>query len=128
MTSLDPAFAERAQNRIWKIMFVLGAGGVIVLWAWRGWMWGAGFLLGAAASGLSFRWMKRMVDSLGVVERPSRQHVAVLAGLRYLVLGAGAYAILNYSSISIAAALAGLFVSVAAVILEIVIELLYART
>ena len=127
MTGLDPAFAERALDRIWKAMFAIGAGGAIIAWGWRGWEWGAGFLLGAAASAMNFRWLKQIVDSLGI-ERPTRQHVVVLAGLRYLILGAGGYAILNYSSISIAAALAGLFVSVAAVIIEIVIELLYART
>lgn len=125
MTSLDPAFAERAVDRIWKAMFAIAAGGALAAWAWRGWEWGAGFLLGAAASTLNFRWMKQIVDALGI-ERPTRQRVAVLAGLRYLLLGAGAYVILNYSSISIAAALVGLFVSVAAVIVEIVIELIYA--
>ena len=125
MTGLDPAFAERAVNRIWKAMFAIGAGGALAAWAWRGWEWGAGFLLGAVASTLNFRWMKQIVDALGI-ERPTRQRVAVLAGLRYLLLGAGAYVILNYSSISIAAALVGLFVSVAAVIVEIVIELIYA--
>ena len=118
---------ERALERIWKAMFAIGAGGAIVVWAWRGWEWGVGFLLGSAASALNFRWIKQMVEALGV-ESPTRQRVAVLAGLRYLILAAGGYAILNYSSISIAAALAGIFVSVAAVILEIVFELIYART
>jgi ATP synthase I chain len=127
MTALDPAFMERALERIWKAMFAIGAGGAIVVWAWRGWEWGVGFLLGSAASALNFRWIKQMVEALGV-ESPTRQRVAILAGLRYLILAAGGYAILNYSSISIAAALAGIFVSVAAVILEIVFELIYART
>ena len=68
-----------------------------------------------------------MVDALGAA-RPTRTRVAMLAGLRYVLLGGGAYVILKYSSISITAALVGLFVSVAAVIVEIVIELAYART
>lgn len=127
MTSLDPAFGEQALGRIWKTMFAIGAGGAIGVWAWRGWEWGAGFLLGAVISALNFRWLKKLVDSLGT-ERPGRQHAAVLAGLRYLLMGSAAYVIVSYSSISLAAALVGLFVSVAAVILEILIELLYART
>jgi len=45
-----------------------------------------------------------------------------------LLLGLGAYAILKFSEISLTAALVGLFVSTAAVILEILIELIYART
>jgi hypothetical protein len=54
--------------------------------------------------------------------------VAVILGLRYLLLGLGAYAILKFSEISLMAALVGLFVSTGAVILEILIELIYART
>src|SRR5262245_1738476 len=129
MTALDPVFMERAVERIWKAMFAIGVGGAIVAWAWRGWEWGAGFLLGAAASALNFRWIRQMVLALGGDQpSPTRQRVAVLAGLRYFILGVGAYVILNYSSISLAAALVGLFVCVAAVILEIVFELIYART
>ena len=89
-----------------------------------------GFLLGAGASYLNFRWLKRLVDSLGataVSGRPPRARVAVFLGLRYLLLGAGAYVILKSSAVSLPAALAGLFVSVAAVVLEIVFELVYAR-
>ena len=47
--------------------------------------------------------------------------------MRYILLGGGAYVILKYSAISLPAALAGLFVSVAAVIAEILFELAYAR-
>ena len=53
--------------------------------------------------------------------------LGVLYHLRYLLLGCGAYVILRYSSISMAAALAGSFVSAAAVIVEILFELTYAR-
>jgi hypothetical protein len=49
-------------------------------------------------------------------------------GLRYLLLAAGAYAIVNFTSLSLPAALMGLFVPVAAVILEIVFELIYASS
>jgi hypothetical protein len=49
-------------------------------------------------------------------------------GLRYLLLAAGAYVIVNFTSLSLPAALAGLFVPVAAVILEIVFELIYASS
>ena len=48
--------------------------------------------------------------------------------VRYLLLGLGAYAIVRFSEISLTAALVGLFVSTAAVILEILIELIYVRT
>ena len=49
-------------------------------------------------------------------------------GLRYFLLGLGAYAIVKFSEISLTAALVGLFAPAAAVILEILIELIYAGT
>jgi hypothetical protein len=127
MSGLEDGFSDRALDRIWKLMFALAASGAVLGYAWQGWQGSAGFLLGAAASAINFRWLKQMVDALGST-RPTRTRVAILAGLRYLLLGGGAYVILKYSSISIMAALVGLFVSVAAVIVEIVIELAYART
>ena len=44
------------------------------------------------------------------------------------LLGLGAYAIVRFSEISLTAALVGLFAPAAAVILEILVELIYART
>ena len=86
-------------------------------------------LAGAIASYLNFRWLKQIVEALGGSGgRQPRARTAVLAGLRYGLLAAGAYGILNFSALSLRAALAGLFVSVAAVILEILFELLYAGT
>jgi small-conductance mechanosensitive channel len=127
MTNSDDLHFERAQARISKAMFAISAGGIIAAWAWRGWTFGAGFALGATASWLNYRWLKQVVDALGDT-RPTRKRVAVLAGLRYLLLGGGAYAILHYSPVSVGAALTGLFAAVAAVIVEILFELVYART
>jgi hypothetical protein len=118
---------DRALERMSKAMFAIAAGGTIAAAAWRGWTWGAGFALGAAASWANFRLLKQIVDALGE-KRPTRKRVAVLAGLRYLLLGGGAYVILHYSRISLHAALAGLFVAAGAVIVEILFQLVYART
>jgi hypothetical protein len=127
MADPEERFAGSALGRIWKAIFSISAGGAVLVYAWYGWEWSAGFLLGAAASVMNFRWLKRLVDNLGA-SRQARSQVAVMAGLRYLLLGGGAYVILKYSSISLSGALLGLFVPVAAVIVEIVIELIYART
>jgi small-conductance mechanosensitive channel len=126
MTAPDDRFYDLALDRIAKLMFALGAGGSLAAWVWRGWTWGAGFALGSAASWLNYRWLKNVVDTLAG-RRPKSKRVVILAGLRYLLLGGGAYVILRFSKISIAAALSGLFISAAAVIIEILIELLYAR-
>ena len=123
---MTEAEASRALGRISRAMFAIGAGGAILAFAWQGWTWGLGFAAGSALSWASFRWLKQIVNALGD-NRPVRSRVAVLAGLRYLLLGGGAYAILIYSQISVIAVLAGLFVSAAAVIVEIFIQLVYAR-
>jgi hypothetical protein len=123
---IDDRFFEHALTRIGKAMFAIAAAGLIVASAWRGWTYGAGFALGALASWLNFRWLKQIVDALGDA-RPTKKRVAVLAGLRYALLGGGSYVILRYSPVNLMAAMVGLFVSVAAVIVEICFELVYAR-
>jgi len=124
----DQALFDAALRRIARSTMAIAAAGCLVCLLWKGWTWGVAFLLGAAASYLNFRWLKRVVDALGgaVQARPSPKF-AILIGLRYLLLAAGAYVIVNLTTLSLPAALTGLFVPVAAVILEILFELLYAR-
>jgi len=121
----DERHLARAAGRIWKMTFALGGAGAIVLFVWRGWTWGAGFALGAAISMLNFRWLKQVATTLG--SERAKPRMAVLLGLRYLILGGLAYAILSFSKISLSAMFLGVFVAVAAVILEILFELVYAR-
>ena len=118
----DDSFGHTV-TRLIKLMVVITAVGTAAAFAWRGWKWGAGFALGAAISGLNFYWLKRLTASLGS-PKAGRRTVVFLAS-RYLVLGLIAYVILRYSSISLPAALTGLFVSTAAVIVEILFELKY---
>ena len=119
----------RALDRMGKAMFAMAAAGAIALLAWRGWQWSAGWLLGCTASTLNYRWLRRVIFSMGASNNPgeAKQRKAVLFGLRYLLLGGGAYVILKYTEISLPAALAGLFIPAAAVIVEIIIQLVYAR-
>jgi hypothetical protein len=128
---MDPeqAHVENAVRRIHRVTAALTAVGCGVCLILRGWRWGLAYLLGATASHLNFRWLERVVESLGQASRrrPGAKF-AILMGLRYLLLAAGAYVIVNFTSLSPTAALAGLFVPVAAVILEIVFELVYASS
>ena len=112
-------------ERMGKFMFALGAGGAITLLVWRGWAGSLGWLLGCTGSMLNYHWVRRVTGALG--GGPAKERKAVLLGLRYLLLGGGSYVILKYTAISLPAALAGLFVPVAAVVIEILIELVYAR-
>jgi len=128
---MDPnqAHLEAALRRIARASLAVGFAGCAACLVLRGWTWAAAFLLGAAASYLNFRWLKKLVDALGGAAhaRPSPRF-AILIGLRYLVLAAGAYVIVNFTALSLPAALTGLFVPVAAVIVEILFELLYASS
>ena len=126
----DQAFLERALVRIHRLIALLSIAGFVASSVYGGWKWAVGFGLGAAASWINFRWLRQMVDSLGqaTAGKPPRARVAVFLGLRYLLLAAAGYVILNYSKLSVAAGLIGLFVPAAAVILEILFELVYAGT
>jgi len=126
----DQAFLDRALARIHLFIAFLTVAGFAAVAVRGGWKWSAGFFLGAAASWFNFRWLRQMVSSLGQAARGKRPGVrgAVLFGLRYLLLAAGGYVILNFSTLSLTAGLVGLFVPAAAVILEILYELIYAGT
>jgi len=126
---MDPeqALFDSALRRITRASVALAAAGCLILLPLRGWTWALAYLVGGAASYLNFRWLKRLVEALGAAarRRPSPRF-AIFLGLRYLLLAAGAYVIVNFTSLSLPAALIGLFVPVAAVILEILFELIYA--
>jgi hypothetical protein len=121
---------DDAVSRIVRLTLALTVLGAAVYFVIAGWRGGCGFLLGGLISYLNFRWIKRTVYALGEVAggKPARARVAVFLGLRYVLLGLGAYVILKFSEISLSAALVGLFAPAAAVILEILIELIYAGT
>jgi hypothetical protein len=121
----DELSFERAAWRIGRIMMVIGSLGACVALVARGWQWGAGFLLGAAISGLNFHWLYKLVAGLGS-GRPPR-HRSVVLGFRYLILGIGAYVILRLSRISLMAVMLGVFVLTAAIFVEVVFEIVYAR-
>jgi len=127
-TGADETLFEAGMRRIMRGTVALAAGGFVVCLVRWGWRWAVAYALGAAAAYLNFRWLKRVVDALAgaLASRPSPKF-AVLIGLRYLLLGAGGYAIVNFTSLSLKAALAGLFVPVAAVIVEIIFELVTVR-
>src|SRR5262249_18384061 len=114
-----------ASVRIARFMVVIAlAGTVAALVVWGG-KWAGGFLAGAGISGFNYRWLVRLVESLGGGRKAGAS--TVFLALRYLLLGGGAYVILRYTSISLPAVLAGLFVLTAAVFVEVVFELIYAR-
>ena len=125
MTAPDPLSFEGAAARIGRILTVVAVLGTCGALALGGWKVGAGFLLGAAISGLNYHWLHKLVASLGAGGRP--RYRSVILGFRYLILGCGAYVILRLSPVSLTACLVGLFVLTAAVFVEVIFEFVYAR-
>jgi hypothetical protein len=123
MTALDELDYDRAALRIGRIMAVIAALGSVAALVFGGWKWGAGFLLGSVLSGLNFRWLRRLVEGLG----SKAPRGSVFLTFRYLLLGGGAYVILRYSPVSATAVLTGLLVLIAALFVELIFEVVYAR-
>ncbi|MDP2999638.1 MAG: hypothetical protein Q8N47_19265 [Bryobacterales bacterium] len=123
----DAQFFEQALARINAWMLALMIAGT----AGAGWIAGlqglTGFFLGAAVSYFYFRWIKQVVDALAPGARPPRKRILVLLVLRYAIFGAAGYYLAKFTGISLPAALAGLSVSVAAVLAEIAYELATAK-
>jgi hypothetical protein len=114
--------------RVLRFIAVFGVGGSLAAFVWRGWKWGAGFAFGAGIAWVNFLLLRKLADSLGVTgPKPPSTGSAVFLGTRYLILGGVVYATLRFTSISMLAAAIGLFVSLAAVLVEILFELVYAR-
>jgi len=107
------------------------AAGTVLALTLGGASWGTGFLTGAVFSAVNFWFWHRMVAKVGqpaaAGEEPPKTSV-ILFGIRYFLFVGGVYATIRYFEASVAAALTGIFVAVAAVLLEILFELFYGTT
>ncbi len=119
----DAELYPRFIRRVTRLIPILGLAGAALL-AWRkGLQPGASFLCGAAVSYLSFWRGQQLTQALGGQAKSRRNWFFVV---RFILLAAVAWAIIRYLGLNIAAAASGLLVSAAAVILELVYELIYA--
>ena len=109
-----------------RVTTVLGVGGAVSATVRWGWRVGLGFLIGSALSYGNFRLWIRMVRGMG--EAGSSPRGAVFLGLRYLLVGAAVYAIIGVSEVSLPGVMAGLLTTAAAVVLEIIYELIFLRS
>lgn len=128
MSGNDAARMERALARIRRLMALLAALGAVAMLAAKGAAWGAGFLAGALAAMLNFRWLEQVAGGLDPARGPRRLRWAMLFGLRYVLLGAVGYVIVKVFGFSGLAILAGLLVAAAAVLVELIYELVHAGT
>jgi hypothetical protein len=111
-------------------MWALTLGGTAASYVLYGRAWAVGYAVGALISVLNFRSFEKIVAMTGVVAggKPPKRKSAIFLGVRYFVFAAAAYGIIKVFEANFLAALAGFFVCVAAVIVEILYELIYART
>lgn len=112
-------------RRITRAMIAITAAGTVAAAILLRASGAIGFLLGAAFSFLGFRRWRFVVEALGTAGRPPAR--TWLLALAPLALAVVLYVILKYSGINVMAALAGLFVALAAAIVEVLYQL-YART
>ncbi len=119
----DSGFYERVVRRIGWIILALGLAGAIGAAIWKGLSSGFAFFIGAAISYVSFRSWRHVVDALG--PNPKKPNPALYV-LRLVAIVAGAWVIIKFLGLNLAAAALGLLVSGAAVVLEIIYELIYA--
>jgi len=124
MARSEEAFYEQAIRRIQGLIVALGLLGAGALGLRLGARAGLAFLIGAGASYASFLGWQRLVSALA----PNAKRRSPWFVVRIVVLLALAYVIIKFLGLNVAAAVGGLMVSAAAVILELVYELIYART
>ena len=117
----DPSTVAR---RVYTIMFALASGGIVGAFALFGPAEALGFTAGAVISFGNAWWMHRVSMSIGQDgEKP--KGAPLLAVFRYLLMLGILYVILNYSESGFLAALAGCFVHIVGVVLEVIYELTY---
>jgi hypothetical protein len=116
--------APAVARRVYILMAVVASAGIAGAFLLRGAPEALGFTAGAAISFGNAWWMHRVSMSIGQdAEKP--KGAPLLAVFRYLIMLGILYVILDYSRSGFLAALAGCFVHIIAVVLEVVFELTY---
>ncbi|HTS46607.1 MAG TPA: hypothetical protein VMH05_01620 [Bryobacteraceae bacterium] len=124
MAATDPEFYTRALRRVGVMILALGTIGAGALTSLKGFRMGLAFLIGALLSYASFWGWQHAVLALSPGAQQKKSWCFMF---RIILLAGAAIAIIKLLGLSVAAAVTGLLVSAAAVILEIIYELIYAR-
>jgi hypothetical protein len=121
----DPGFYQRALRRIPRWMALAAAVALPFAWWHGGALWAASFAAGAIGGYWNYVAVCRLADRLSqTVEQTGRaSFFGMRALLRTLFIAVALFAIIRFTRINIAAAFMGLFTPVAAVVVEILYEL-----
>lgn len=119
--------AGAVARRVYTIMAAIASGGIVGAYFYWGAPGALGFAVGAAMSFANAWWMHRISAAIGEEGRKAGG-APLLAVFRYLLMLIVLYGILDYSEPGFLAALAGCFVHIIAVVLEVVFELTYGTS
>ena len=125
---LNAAPWEAAMVHLVRLVPIVGGSGTIGAFFFFGWRYAAGFLIGAAISWFNFQLLHRLVLALGMGGSRPSTFTGFMLMARYLLLGGAGFAIVRVLEIDLLALFAGLFTPVAAVLISILYEIIYART
>lgn len=131
----DDSFYAAAERRIERLTLALGLAGAVFAFLRWGWRSGVGLALGAGLMWLNFRWLKQGIGALVKVStaQAGQEQVRTPKGVyvkflgRFVLLLITVYVILSRSWLPAAAVVVGLFAVVAAVMVELVWELIGGR-
>ena len=121
----DAAFYDRAIRRMERVALLLAAAAVVFMAVREGWRGALGAAGGAAFSLGSFRTWKNVAAAVGG-DKQTRPGWKLL--IRFGILAAALLVIIRTFGVSPASVVAGLFVSVAAVLFELACELILFRS
>jgi|SRR5271157_628402 len=119
---------QRATQRLFRITVAIVVAGLVVAGLWRGLPAAFGFGIGGSVSLASLWLWHRVAMKISPAREPKKAGPSAffLVG-RFLVVLASGYVIVRTLDVNVIAALAGLFASAAAVVAEMLFELITFR-
>jgi hypothetical protein len=125
----DPGFYDLAFQRMPRWIALVTLAALPFVWGRGGAIWGASFLVGAIGGYWNYVAIRRIGDRLlPTVQRTGHGPSSTLGFLlRLLFIGVAVFVIIRFTRINLVAAFMGLFVPVAAVVVEILYEVVFLR-
>jgi len=108
-----------SERRVLRLTMALGGMGAAAVLARYGWRDGLGFAVGAGLSYWSFRSWGRLAETVGASGKAPAMGSAAFLALRYVLIGAAIYAIVEGLGSTPGALIVGLLVSFVALIFEL---------
>jgi hypothetical protein len=129
--AIPDRYYRAAEKRVEWLTLALGVAGAVYAYLHWDWQAGAGVGLGALLAWINFRWLKQGVAALVAVStaQAGSEHARVPKTVyvkffgRFALLLMVVYVILSRSILPMAEVLSGLFALVAAVMIELIFEL-----